>query len=477
MRLGVVLLCLVIAAPVLAEPAQQTPPTPTAAPKPAKRVHAKKAPAKTKATTDAKTKQPTVTTVTTTSPSNGPIAASYTALTLAQRVSIQSDLILTGDYAGSLSGDFGDAAINAVKAFQKRKGNKETGVLNLQERAQLAIDAKPKQTARGWRVVDDAVTGVRLLVPGKMMPEASQIPGGSRFSSSRGEMVAETLRVAQTGTTLASVFEQLKKPTNGRRVGQSSLSGESFEISGLQNLKLFKVVGFARGEDVRVITILYDQALDGIMAPVVTAMTNAFAPFPSGVATPPARSKVEYASGIAVSNSGHIITDREALDGCQILTIAGIGGVDRVAEDKAAGLLLLRVYGARTLKPVALAGETVKVGDITLVGIMNPEKQDGGNAVSVTRARVTDAGSIDPTPGPGFTGAAALDAQGKLTGMVTLKAALVAATTPASPQAALMPVETIRNFLDAQNVPPASYATPGVEAAKAAIVRVICVRK
>ncbi len=474
MRLGVVLLCLVMAAPALAEPAQQKQAAP-AAQKQVKRAHTKKAPAK--PATDAKAKQPTVTTVTTTSPRNNPISDSYAALTLAQRVSIQSDLIMTGDYAGSLSGDFGDAAINAVKAFQKRKGTKETGVLNLQERAQLATDAKPKQTARGWRAVDDAVTGVRLLVPAKMMPEASQIPGGSRFSSARGEMVAETLRVAQPGATLAAVFEQLKKPINGRRVGQSAMSGDSFEISGLQNLKLFQVRGYARGEDVRVITILYDQALDGIMAPVVTAMTNAFAPFPSGTATPPPKSKVQYASGIAVSNDGHIITDRDALEGCQILTIAGIGGVDRLAEDKTAGLLLLRVYGARQLKAVALAGETTKASDITLFGVANPEAQDGGNAVSMTRARLTDERTIDPMPGAGFTGAAALDAQGKLTGMVTLKPALIAATGPAGPQATLTPVETIRNFLDAQNVAPASYATPGVDAAKAAIVRVICVRK
>jgi hypothetical protein len=466
MRLGVVVLCLVTAAAAYAEPAQQKQSAPVAAKKPAKAAAKTKAPK-----TEPKTKQ---TTVTTQSVTPNPLAASYAALPLAARVSIQADLVMTGDYSGALTGDFNNDAIAAVKAFQKRKGNAETGVLNPKERAELSLAAKPKQTQRGWQVVDDTVAGVRVFVPSKMMPQASQIPGGSRFASARGEMAIETFRVAQSGTTLASVFEQMKKPANGRRVVSSSIEASAFEISGLQNLKHFQVYGYARDDEVRGITILFDQALEGILPPVATAVKNAFVPFPSGVALPAAKSKVEYASGFAVSADGHIVTDREALEGCQILTIAGIGGVDRIAEDREKGLLLLRVYGARELRPIVLAGESTKSGDLTLFGIAEPDAQNGGRAVSVTRARLND-GRIEPQPTPGFTGAAALDPQGKVTGMVTLKPAVVAGA-PASPQAALTPVETIRNFLDAQNVAPAPTAVTG-DAAKASIVRVICVRK
>ena len=84
--------------------------------------------------------------------------------------------------------------------------------------------------------------------------------------------------------------------------------------------------------------------------------------------------------------------------------------------------------------------------------------------------------TIDPMPGPGFTGAAALDAQGRLAGMVTLKPAVVAGAS-AGMSAALTPVEAIRNFLDANNVPPAARAVAGGDAAKGAVVRVICVRR
>src|SRR3954447_22743858 len=81
------------------------------------------------------------------------IAASYTAIPLTERIAIQNDLVWTGDYNGLINGDFGNRAIAAVKAFQKRSGGKETGVLNQPERASLAAAAKPKQEAVGWRMV------------------------------------------------------------------------------------------------------------------------------------------------------------------------------------------------------------------------------------------------------------------------------------------------------------------------------------
>ncbi|MEJ0073840.1 MAG: serine protease [Alphaproteobacteria bacterium] len=400
-------------------------------------------------------------------------AASYTAIPLTERIAIQNDLVWTGDYNGLINGDFGERAIAAVKAFQKRNGGKETGVLNQPERAALAAAAKPKQEAVGWRIVQDLVTGARLGIPAKLMPN-TQVSGGiSKWSSSRGEAQAETFRIAQAGA-LAPIFERMKKEPAGRQTEYSVLRPDFFVISGLQNLKKFYLRAQLRGDEVRGFTVLYDQAMAGIMEPVVVAMSSAYAAFPTGTA-PPSRRKVEYASGVAVS-PGHILTSREALDGCNVVTVAGIGGADRAAEDKDKGLALLRVYGA-PLKAIALAGENPK-GDVTLLGVADPQAQGGGGAVSAARARVTEALALDPAPAVGFDGAAALDAQGRLAGIASLKVPMVAGAAPTPvTSAALTPVETVRNFLDAQNVAPASGAAAGVEAAKASIVRVICVRK
>jgi hypothetical protein len=402
------------------------------------------------------------------------VADSYNAIPLAERVAIQSDLIWTGDYNGVLSGEFGERSVAAVKAFQKRKGGKETGVLNQQERAALAAAAKPKQEAVGWRIVDDLSTGARVGIPTKLMPGTNVTGGISRWSSQRNETSAETFRITGAAA-LGPVFEKMKKDPADRRTEYSVLKDDFFVISGQQNLKRFYVRAQLRGNEVRGLTILYDQAMQGIMEPVVVAMSSAYAAFPTGRAsTPPPRRLVEYLSGVAVA-PGIIVTSRDALEGCYVVTVAGIGGSDRIAEDKDKGLVLLRVFGA-DLRPVALA-EGAKSGDVTLVGVLDPQAQGGGAAVSTAKGRVSDALTLDPPPAVGFDGAAVLDAQGRLAGIAALKMPLVAGAAPSlSATAALMPDATIRALLATQNLTPAGMVT-GADAAKGSVVRVICVRR
>ena len=127
-----------------------------------------------------------------------------------------------------------------------------------------------------------------------------------------------------------------------------------FVLSGLQGLKKFYVRGTFKGDEVRILTILYDQATENTVEPVVIAMSSAFNPFPVN-AGPPPRKTVEYGTGVVVSDDGAIVTDRQITDGCLAITIAGFGNADRLAEDKDHDLALLRIYGARGLKPLALA--------------------------------------------------------------------------------------------------------------------------
>jgi hypothetical protein len=189
--------------------------------------------------------------------------------------------------------------------------------------------------------------------------------------------------------------------------------------------------------------------------------------------------RVEYATGIVVSPEGRIVTDGEATDGCYALTVAGHGGADRVATDKASGVALLRLYGIKPFKPLTLASQSGTVPEALLVGIADPQQQDGGRAVSTTRARFAGVAdgtrAIEPAPVAGFAGAAAVDAQGRLTGMAAPRAT-TGSSLDAPPRTVLVPVEAIRAFLAAQQVA-ASDGTTSLDAAKDSVVRVICVRK
>ena len=399
------------------------------------------------------------------------------AMAQAERLAIQSDLAWVGQYNGAISGEVSSRMVDAIKEFQKVRGGKPTGVLNPQERGVLAETAKKRQDNAGWKIVTDPGSGARLGIPTKLTPQQSSDANGAKWTSPTGTIQIQLSRRKEAGPTTAKLAEREKKEP-GRTIDYTVVKPDFFVLSGLQGLKKFYLRGTFKGDEVRILTILYDQATENTVEPVVIAMSSAFNPFPTGAqaAGPPPRKNVEYGTGVVVSEDGAILADRQVVDGCLAITIAGFGNADRVAEDKDRDLALLRIYGARGLKPLNLAGAAAKSG-VELTGIADPQNQGGGAAASSIKAAVTPTGSggdfaLSPAPGIGFSGAAALDGDGKFVGIALLKPAVVAGPSVAA-QAALVPAEAVRDFLKASGV----TAAGGSSDARAAVVRVICVRK
>jgi len=206
------------------------------------------------------------------------VAEAYTAMPEAERLAIQGDLIWTGDYAGTLTPEFGARAIAAVKAFQKKRDAKDTGILSAPERAALAAAAKPKREAAGWRVVPDTATGTRLGIPAKLTPQSTAVIGGSRWTAPRGEVQVDTFRIAEPDVTLAANFEQQQKVSD-RRVSYKVLRPEFYVVSGLQGTKKFYVRAASKDGEIRGFTILFDQAMEATVDPIVIAMSSAFTAF------------------------------------------------------------------------------------------------------------------------------------------------------------------------------------------------------
>jgi hypothetical protein len=402
------------------------------------------------------------------------------AMAQSERLTLQSDLAWVGEYNGAITGDVSERMVAAIKEYQKAKGGKPTGVLNPQERSVLAETARKKQESVGWKVVTDAGTGARLGIPTKLVPQQSRDASGAKWSSPSGTVQIILTRRKEAGPTTAKLADQEKKEPPGRNVDYSVVKPDFFVLSGLQGLKKFYLRGTFKGDEVRILTILYDQATENTVEPIVIAMSSAFNPFPPGAqAGPPPRRTVDYGTGVVVGEDGTIIADREITDGCLAITIAGFGPADRVADDKERGLALLRIYGARGLKPLALTNGAAKSG-VDIAGIADPQSQGGGLSVTTVKGSVTQvAGSGDlalsPAPGLGFSGSAALDGDGQFAGIALLKPTLVAGSSnaPAAMQAVLVPANSVLDFLKSNGV----NAAGGSSDAKAAAVRVICVRK
>jgi trypsin-like peptidase len=326
--------------------------------------------------------------------------------------------------------------------------------------------------AVGWQLTEDAKTGARLGVPTKLVPHSGFSRSGSRWTSAQGQIQVETFRL--TEAALPALFEEEKKASH-RQITASVLKPDSFVVLGVQGLKDFLVRADAHGSEVRGVTVLYDQATEGTMERVATAVANSFVAFPDPNAAPPpgVRRLVEYGSAIVVGADGDLLTTAHGTDDCQAITVPPFGHAERVAADAASDLALIRLYGARHLAPAALADDAGAGGELKLLGVADPlaAATDGGVTASTVRL-VGQA--IEPAPRPGFSGAAALDARGRLVGVVDLKPAVVAGGGAAGQAATLVPVEPIRALLRSQRIAP---AVAGAAMTDQSVLRVICVRK
>jgi hypothetical protein len=325
----------------------------------------------------------------------------------------------------------------------------------------------------GWETLTDEATGVRIRLPTKMVPIVETLRDGTRWQSRYGDIQIETFRI-RSGLSLAALFELEKRKPKPRRTEHSVLHDDNFIISGMQGLRLFAMRAFAKGGELRGYTIQFDQALNGIVAPIAAAMTDVFTAFPNGafsLASIPPKS-VDYGSGVVVSSLGHIVTERRLIDNCQVIVAAGVGPAEPVASD--GQMALLRVFGARGLKAASLA-DAVPTGDATLRSVPEPRADNGNGEVRTLAVRIGDNTSVQPVPDSGYGGGGIFDREGRLAGLLVHRQTIVASaegavTTPAM----MLPVEALRGFLGKHQVASVEAAAGD---AHASVVRIICVRK
>ena len=400
--------------------------------------------------------------------------ATHGGVPAGELMKIQSALLWAGDYAKI--GKDEEPLRGAVKNFQKRQKAKVTGVLTIEQRAALLAAGDRYERRYGWRVVTDPATGIRIGLPAKLVPNAQDAAHGTRWSSLHGEVQIETFRLKDPDLKLKDLYESEKKSPRTRRVMRRALHDDNFSLHGMQGLKYFDVQAAKQGGEIRGFTLLYDQGIRGIVSPVADAMAAAFAPFPArpmpfAVLARP----VEYGTGLIVSARGDIVTDRGVTDGCKVIVANGLGNAELVAEDKVNALALLRVYGQRGLPALPLPPQNATAKDLTLIGIPDPKEQHGAHHAKKIKARLTWGAAInlqEPVPMAGFSGAAVLGDNGQVLGMMETRTAVLASNGPPMAPVRLVTAATIREFLKAHDVTPATEGN-----ARDAVVRVICVRE
>lgn len=394
-----------------------------------------------------------------------------TTMSPRERNAIEAALIFSGDHTGPADGD--DAWTTAVKAFQRRINAKVTGTLTPEERERLLAAHKSRESEYGWALTDDAVTGIRIGVPRKLMPIEQTTREGTRFTSRHGDVQMETFRITN-GLTLGALFEMERTKPKPRRVESSNLRDPRFTISGMQGLRRFAMHAQAGNGEIRGFTVSYDQALEGIVTPLATAMANSFVAFAPGSALTTDRTqRVVYGSGVIVSAAGDIATDRALTENCQTITVTHLGPAERIATRDS--IALLRVYGARNLTPAATAAPGSD-GDVIVRAISDPKTQDGRATITESRARLATTGAavrLDPAPAISSAGAGVFDTDGRLIGLLSPKGMQLASAEAVAPPSGLTPAAVLQDLLP--NLL-SRTTVPSTAPASASVVRVVCVR-
>ena len=204
------------------------------------------------------------------------------AMAQAERLALQSDLAWVGQYNGAITGDVSERMVNAIKEFQKSRGGKQTGVLNPQERGVLADTAQAK--AGKCRLEDRHRSRHRRAA---RHPDQTGAAAGQRRQRHQMDLAdrhdpdsAGAAQGSQSRPPQSSPSG--RRRSRGRKIDYTVVKPDFFVLSGLQGLKKFYLRGTFKGDEVRILTILYDQATENTVEPVVIAMSSAFNAFPAG---------------------------------------------------------------------------------------------------------------------------------------------------------------------------------------------------
>jgi peptidoglycan hydrolase-like protein with peptidoglycan-binding domain len=360
----------------------------------------------------------------------------FEALGEAERKAIQTDLIWSGDFSGTVSGSYGPLTFRAINAIKAKMRGAPDGILSASERKTLADAARQARAAIGFETVTDSRSGVRLGLPKAILPKTEALPtGGSRWQSIDGKITLDT-RVGGPTDTLQAMFEKVSASTPGRNVSYKVIRPDFYVVSGeTAGGKFFsRMAGGPAG--IRGFSIGYDKSLSPAFDRVVVAIANSFEPFPGAAAPAPAvagtgapaapvlpvvvRATEHHGTGLIVGPN-RVLTASAALEGCKTPPrVAGKPG--RVAaKDDASGLVLLEVEGVATARPAQL--HEGKFGpEQRLVVIAMTETAPGQRATAALPGMSVAAASglMARAPlQPGGAGSPAFDAQGRLAGLIT----------------------------------------------------------
>jgi hypothetical protein len=204
--------------------------------------------------------------------------AAFEALPEAERKAIQDALVWTGDYPGTLDGEFGRRTFEAILAFERRARLGADGTLEPQERqALLAAGARARGAVR-FEPISDLASGIRIAIPKRVLVKATKRGTGTRYASDNGRTTLDTA-APPANVELAGLFETLSTSSPQRRVTYRLLRPDFLVVSGEAGGQRFYQRFAVTAQGLRGFTFSWPAASPDLDR-VAVAIANSFEPAP-----------------------------------------------------------------------------------------------------------------------------------------------------------------------------------------------------
>jgi hypothetical protein len=281
--------------------------------------------------------------------------------------SIQQDLIWTGDLNTLPSGEMGKRSYDAIRAFQKRIGVKDTGIFTPQQRDVLAQHAARFTSMFGFDTLTER--GITIGYPSKVTTERSDGRNGPHLATpkaAKNQVTVDILSLPTAKETFEALFARLKTENPKRKVAYSLLRPDFFVVSGTNEGMTFYIRFIKTDTESRGFVLGWDPALsprfDRVAIAMASSLKLADAGAPSAPPQPqpaqppeppkPAGPPVPLAAGTPstpktgigtfVSSEGDILTYASLIAGCETVTLQGGGKAKVIGGDLNNDIALVR---------------------------------------------------------------------------------------------------------------------------------------
>ena len=198
------------------------------------------------------------------------------------RRAVQEALVWTGDYDARIDGAIGPRTRDAIRAFQRSRGDAATGYLTRRQFDALMAARRAAVDEVGFRVVDHAEAGVSVGIPLGLLERSHREDTTVVYRPRDGSAVTSLALISMPGESwnLPRLFEVLSGPQVVEPDAYKVLKDDYFVISDEKGGTVTYTYVEAAGGALKGFAMAWPEARMDTFAPIAVAMFNSFEPIP-----------------------------------------------------------------------------------------------------------------------------------------------------------------------------------------------------